>query len=178
MKTATNTKSARGRHFPALALLLAAVTLLAFAPKSAHAGYSVPFHARFITEFESVVEFPYLHITVNGQGRATSMGPTTVASTDEMVSMIDGSATATYTLTSDSLGGAIEDTLILAMTFQATDVPGGVTFTGSYTIVGGTGRFAAATGSGVVAGSALLVGSHNGIGSFSLSGGISTGPSK
>ena len=44
------------------------------------------------------------------------------------------------------------------MTFQATDVPGGITFTGDYRVAGGTGRFAAATGSGVVAGSALLNG--------------------
>jgi hypothetical protein len=172
MKTANNTKSARRRYFPSFALLLATVTLLAFAPLPARAGPSYPFHARFITEFESVVEFPYLHFTVNGQGRATFMGPTTAVSTDQMVSMIDGSATAIYTLTSDS-AGVREDTLILAMVFQATDVPGGITFTGSYTITGGTGRFVVATGSGVVAGSALLVGPNNGIGSFSLSGGIS-----
>jgi hypothetical protein len=62
------------------------------------------------------------------------------------------------------------------MTFQVTDVPGGITFTGNYTIAGGTGRFAAATGEGVVAGSALLNGSHSGIGSFSLSGAITFGP--
>lgn len=62
------------------------------------------------------------------------------------------------------------------MVFQATDVPGGITFTGSYTIIGGTGRLAGATGSGVVAGSALLVGPNRGIGSFSLTGAISYGP--
>ena len=175
MKTANDTKSARRRHFPSLALLLAAVTLLAFAPQPVRAGPSYPFHARFITEFEIVMEPPYEHYTVNCQGRATYMGPTTAVSTDQMVSMIDRSATATYTLTSNS-AGAREERLILAMTFQATDVPGGITFTGNYTVAGGTGRFAAATGSGV-AGSAHLVGPTNfGIGSFSLSGGISFGP--
>jgi hypothetical protein len=175
MKTTNNTKSTRRRHFPALALLLAAVSLLALAPLPARAGPSYPFHARFITEFEIVVEYPYLHFTVNGQGRATSMGPTTAVSTDQMVSMIDGSGTGTYTLTSDS-AGVREDALILTMIFQATDVPGGISFTGSYTITGGTGRLAGATGSGVAAGSALLVERNNGIGSFSLSGGISYGP--
>ncbi len=94
-----------------------------------------------------------MHYTVNGQGRATYMGPTTVVSTDQMVSMIDRSATATYTLTPDT-AGVRADTLILAMTFQVTDGPGGITFTGTYTVAGGTGRFAAVTGSGVVAGSA------------------------
>ena len=176
MKTITHLKSPSRRHFPSLALLFAAVTLLAFAPQPVRAGPSYPFHARFITEFEIVMEPPYEHYTVNCQGRATYMGPTTAVSTDQLVSMIDRSATATYTLTSNS-DGVRADTLILAMTFQVTDGPGGITFTGNYTVVGGTGRFAAVTGSGVVAGSAHLVGPTNfGIGSFSLSGGISFGP--
>ncbi len=175
MKTKTPLKSARRRHFPSLALLLAAVTLFAFAPQPVHAGPSYPFQARFITEFKSVVEFSFLHFTVNGEGRASYMGPTTAVSTDQMLNLIDRSATATYTLTSDSDGVRL-DTLILAMTFQATDVPGGITFTGNYTIAGGTGRFAGVTGNGVVAGSALFNGPSNGIGSFSLSGGVSFGP--
>ena len=149
MKTANNTKSARRRDFPSLALLFAAVTLLAFAPQPVRASPSYPFHAKFITEFEFVVEYPYVHYTTNCQGRATYMGLTTAVSTDQLVSMIDRSATATYTLTSNS-AGAREERLILAMTFQATDVPGGITFTGNYTVAGGTGRFAAATGSGVI----------------------------
>ena len=44
---------------PSLALLLATVTLLAFAPQSARAD-EMPFHANFITHFESVLEFPLL----------------------------------------------------------------------------------------------------------------------
>ena len=38
MKTTTNLKSPSRRHLPSLALLLATVTLLAFAPQSARAG--------------------------------------------------------------------------------------------------------------------------------------------
>ena len=136
MKTVNNTKSAQRRHFPSLALLLAAVTLLAFAPQPARAGPSYPFNARFISEFEFVVEPPYVHYTVNCQGRATYMGPTTAVSTDQMVSMIDRSATATYTLTPDT-AGVRADTLILTMTFQVTDGPGGITFTGNYTVAEG-----------------------------------------
>ena len=176
MKTANDTKSARRRHFPSLALLFAAVTLPAFAPQPVRAGPSYPFHARFITEFEIVMEPPYVHYTVNCEGRASYMGPTTAVSTDQMVSMVDRSATATYTLTSNS-DGVRADTLILALSFQVTDMPSGITFTGTYTVAGGTGRFAGATGSGVVAGSALLSGPSNfGIGSISLSGGITFGP--
>ena len=129
MKTITHLKSPSRRHFPSLAFLLAAVTLLAFAPQPVRAGPSYPFHAKFITEFEFVVEYPYVHYRVNCQGHATYMGPTTAVSTDQLVSMIDRSATATYTLTSNS-AGARADTLILAMTFQVTDVPDGISFTG------------------------------------------------
>ena len=79
------------------------------------------------------------------------MGKTTAFTDDQLVSLIDGSATATYTLT-----GAKGDTLILAMTFQATNVEGGVTFAGSYTVAGGSGRFEGATGSGLLSGGALF----------------------
>ena len=175
MKTITHLKSPSRRQFPSLALLLAAVTLLAFAPEPVRASPSYPFHAKFITEFEIVVESPYVQYTVNCQGRATYMGPTTAVSTDQLVGLRDRSATATYTLTSNS-AGVREDTLILAMTFQVTDVPDGITFTGNYTVAGGTGRFAGVTGSGAVAGSALLEGPTIGFGSISLSGGISFGP--
>jgi len=176
MKTPTKLTFARRWHLPALALLFAAVTLLAFAPQPVHAGPSYPFHARFITEFEVVVEPPYWHYTVNGQGRASYMGPTTVVTTDQLISRIDRSATATYTLTSNS-AGVLEDTLTLAMNFQETDLPGGIAFTGTYTVTGGTGRFAAVTGNGIVAGSLFFKeGRTSGIGSFALSGGITFGP--
>ena len=180
MKITTNLiKLGSRRQFRFLALPLAAVTLLTFAPQPVRAGPSYPFKARFITEFDVVEESPYLHYTVNGQGIASYMGPTTAVTTDQMVSMLEGNGTAngtaTYTLSSAS-AGVRADTLILAMTFQATNAPGGITFTGNYTITGGTGRFAGATGSGFVAGSALLDGPQSGIGSFSLSGGITFGP--
>src|SRR4029434_2395093 len=76
MNTITHLKSPSRRQFPSLALLFAAVTLLAFAPQPVRAGPSYPFHARFITEFEIVVEPPYVHYTANSLGRATYMGPT------------------------------------------------------------------------------------------------------
>ena len=75
MKTKTHLKSPSRRQFPSLALLFAAVTLLAFAPQPVRAGPSYPFHARFITEFEIVVEPPYLHYTVNCAGPRNLHGP-------------------------------------------------------------------------------------------------------
>ena len=189
MKTKTHLKSPNRREFPSLALLLATVTLLAFAPQSARAD-EMPFHANFITHFESVLEFPLLHVTVNAVGQTTYMGRTSALTVDQVVNLIDGSGTATYILTpasrmSNGGSGPIApaksesptiDTLILALVVQAggtINVDGGVLFSGSYTITGGTGRFIGATGSGVFGGSGLYLTETDGIGAFALAGTIS-----
>ena len=184
MKTANKTKSARRRHFPSLALLLAAVTLFAFTPQPARAGPSYPFHANFITQVETVLEFPLLHVTVNGRGQATYMDRPSAYTDDQLVNLIDGSGTATYTLTPASRranggSGPIQDTLVLALVVPVggtINMEGGVLFSGSYTITGGTGRFASATGSGVFGGLCLYLTETDGIGAFAISGGISFGP--
>ena len=189
MKTKTHLKSPNRRQFPSLALLLATVTLLAFAPQSARAD-EMPFHANFITHFESVLEFPLLHVTVNAVGQTTYMGRTSALTVDQLVNLIDGSGTATYILTpasrmSNGGSGPIApaksesptiDTLILALVVQAggtINVDGGVLFSGSYTITGGTGRFIGATGSGAFGGSGLYLTETDGIGAFALAGTIS-----
>ena len=189
MKTKTHLKSPNRREFPSLALLLATVTLLAFAPQSARAD-EMPFHANFITHFESVLEFPLLHVTVNAVGQTTYMGRTSALTVDQLVNLIDGSGTATYILTpasrmSNGGSGPIApaksesptiDTLILALVVQAggtINVDGGVLFSGSYTITGGTGRFIGATGSGAFGGSGLYLTETDGIGAFALAGTIS-----
>jgi len=53
-------------------------------------------------------------------------------------------------------------------------VEGGVIFSGSYTITGGTGRFTGATGSGVFGGSGLFLTETDGIGCFAVAGTISS----
>ena len=162
----------RPRLFSSLSLLLATVCLLAFASPAARAGGEVPFHANFITQFESVVEFPLLHVTVNGRGQATYVGRTTAFTDDQLVNLIDGSGSATYTLT-----GVNGDTLVLALAVQpggTINVDGGVLFSGSYTITGGTGRFNGATGSGVFGGSALFLTETGGVGAFAVVGTISS----
>jgi hypothetical protein len=172
MKTTTNLKSASHRHLPWLALLFAAITLLAFAPQSARAGDELPFHANFITQVETVLEFPFLHVTVNSRGKATYMGRTTAFTDDQLVNLIDGSGSATYTLT-----GANGDTLVLALVVPVggtINVDGGVIFSGSYTIIGGTGRFNGATGSGVFGGTGLFLTETDGIGAFAVVGTISS----
>ena len=171
MKTVNNTKSAQRRHFPSLALLLAAVTLLAFAPQSARAAGEKPFHANFITQFETMLEFPLLHFTVSSQGQATYMGKTTAFSDDQVVNLAYGKETATYTLTA-----ANGDTLVLALQVPVggiINVEEGTIFFGVYAITGGTGRFTGATGSGVFGGSGLYLTETDGIGAFAVVGTIS-----
>jgi hypothetical protein len=148
--------------------LLVAVTL-AVAPQQAHAGEQVPFRAAFTTEFESVVEFPISYITVVGHGTATHLGKTTAVTTNQAINLITGAGTATYTLT-----GANGDTVVLEMAFEVTSLPDGVEFEGIYTVTGGTGRFAGATGGGTMRGSATFTGASHGVGSFTVVGTISS----
>ena len=172
MKTTTNLKSLSRRRLPSLALLLATAILLALAPPSARASGEEPFHASFITQVETVVEFPFLHVTVNARGKASYMGTTTAFTDDQLVNLIDGSGTATYALT-----GANGDTLVLALVVpvgSTINVDGGVIFSGSYTIIGGTGRFNGATGSGVFGGTGLFLTETDGIGAFAVVGTISS----
>jgi hypothetical protein len=171
MKTRTHFKSSSRRHLASLALLLATVSLLAFAPPAARASTEAPFHANFTTQFETVLEFPILHVIVNGRGQATHMGKTSAFTDDQVVNLLDGSGSATYTLTA-----ANGDTLILALVVQpggTINVAGGVIFSGDYTVMGGSGRFSGATGGGVFAGSALFLDETDGIGCFALVGTIS-----
>ncbi len=151
-----------------LTLLLVMVTLVAFAPQSSRADNQVPFRGSFSTTFQSVLQFPFLYVTVEGQGNVSHMGLTSAFTDNQVVNLITGSTTATYTLTA-----ANGDTIVLEMSFQATQIPGGVTFAGDYTVTGGTGRFDGATGGGVLAGSAFFTGPNDGVGSFSVAGTIS-----
>ena len=151
-----------------LTLLLVMVTLVAFAPQITRADDQVPFRGSFNTTFQIVLEFPFLYITVEGQGNVSHMGLTSAFTDNQVANLITGSTTATYTLTAPN-----GDTVVLEMSFQGTQVPGGFTFDGDYTVTGGTGRFYGATGGGVLAGSAFFTGPSNGVGSFSVAGTIS-----
>ena len=171
MNTITKCIPARRRHLPFLALLLATVTLLALAPQSVRASSEKPFHANFITKVKTFLEFPILHVNVHGKGNATYMGTTTAFTDDQIQNVIDGSGSATYTLTA-----ANGDTLVLALVVPVggtINVEGGVIFSGSYTITGGTGQFSGATGSGVFGGTGLFLTETDGIGAFALVGTIS-----
>jgi hypothetical protein len=161
------------QHLPVVALLLATVTLLAFTPQSVTAHNEQPFHANFTTQFTSALTFPLLHLTVHGKGKATYMGTTTAFTDDQVSNLIDGSGSATYTLTAKN-----GDTLVMTLVVRpggTINIEGGVLFSGSYTIIGGTGRFSGATGSGVFGGTGLFLSETTGIGAFAVVGTISFG---
>ena len=131
----------------------------------------MPFRAAFSTEVEIEFVYPFFYISVTGQGNASHLGATTAVTDNQIVNVnTTACATATYTLT-----GANGDTVVLEMIFQTTFLPNNaVTFEGTYTVTGGTGRFYGATGSGDLAGSAFVTGPNTAIGSFSVAGTISS----
>jgi hypothetical protein len=152
-----------------LTLLLVMVTLVAFAPQLTRADNQVPFRGSFSTTVQTVLQFPFLYVTVEGQGNVSQMGLTSAFTDNQVVNLITGSATATYTLTA-----ANGDTVVLEMSFQTTFLPNNaVTFEGTYIVTEGTGRFNGVTGAGVLAGSAIVTGPNTGVGAFSVAGTIS-----
>lgn len=170
MKTHKNFMCSHRRGWGYLTTFVMIGTLLAFAAQSVCARSEKPFQASFITQFTSVVEPPFLHVTVTGQGRATYLGRSTAFTDNQFISLIDGSVTATYTLTS-----ANGDALVLEFAVPAggsINVEGGVLFSGTYAITGGTGQFDGVMGSGVFGGSAFFLTETDGIGGFQVVGTI------
>ncbi len=161
-------KPTAGFLIPMLLACFAVAPILA--PTPALARDEVPFRAAFGTEVQIEFVYPFFYISVTGQGNASHLGAISAVTDNQIVNIETGSATATYTLT-----GANGDTVVLEMIFQTTFLPNNaVTFEGTYTVTGGTGRFYGATGSGDLAGSAIVTGPNTAIGSFSVAGTISS----
>ena len=147
---------------------LSAALALCFLVPSTRAKDRVPFEAVFVTSGESVMEPPILHIEIHGQGVALHLGAATAVTTDQTLNLVTLEATATYTLTA-----ANGDTLKLAVELDYTLLPAGISASGEYSVTGGTGRFAVATGSGTVMLLASFTGSDSALGSLSFEGTIS-----
>jgi hypothetical protein len=60
---------APGRYLPLSAFLLMTVALLSLAPQSLRANGDKPFHANFITQFTSVLDFPLFISRLTAKGR-------------------------------------------------------------------------------------------------------------
>src|SRR5262249_40707730 len=150
MKATSSTTRAMSRRIMRLVLSLMAMAALASRSQAAQEDKQVPFSAAFTTEFENVVMFPIAHVTVIGEGKATHLGKATASTDNQLVNLLTGVSTATYTFTA-----ANGDTLVLEMDFQSTFdqiPPQSVTFEGTYNVTDGTGRFFGATGSGMLIG--------------------------
>ena len=124
--------------FSILVALLAALTL---SWPALAAGKPVPFKGRSsgvvtTVRVDTVAGLAYTHAV--GQGRATHLGHFTQTG-DTTVDLSTGNARGTWTLTA-----ANGDKLFLTMTAYGIDPTHGV---GTFTVVGGTGRFQGASGS-------------------------------
>jgi hypothetical protein len=167
METTTNIKCINSLRVSCLTLL-AGVTLV-FAPQPSIAGDQVPFRADFNTVFESTVNFPIVSVHVTGDGEATHLGRTAIETTDQVVNLLTGAATATYHFTA-----ANGDEVVVELDFLALPTPTGFTLTGTWAISGGTGRFTNASGSGTIEGRADFTGPTGGVGQFTMIGTISS----
>jgi hypothetical protein len=140
-----------------LTLLIAAVT----APVAA--THDVPFSGSWDAVETAVVQPPFLLVDSNAAGHATHLGRYT-ATFDFQVDLRTGTASGSFTMTA-----ANGDTLFGTFTGHAT--PGGslAAIVETDTILGGTGRFAGATGSFTVE---RLLDQSTGISSGSFHGAI------
>jgi hypothetical protein len=135
------------------------------------AGPDLPFHASIDTQ--PVILGPCgpgcIALDIPGSGIATQMGTVTLDGPSR-VNLVDATQSATATLTAangDQLVLDVEGTV----EFAGPDPAGPVTFSGSWTVQSGTGRFQSASGSGSYSGTAagptgelILTGSISNIG--------------
>jgi hypothetical protein len=112
--------------------------------------------------------FPYLTITIDGVCNLRHLGRATMRAT-QVIDVTTGlfSNETTYT-------AANGDELYTTFAGVSTSPPGSldVTFDGTETFVGGTGRFGPATGTTVAEGSATLAPDQSGVGEYSMEGWI------
>ena len=135
------------------ARVLMTLALLA-APLLAQAKDLVPVKGTFDTIHQDTFGFdpllgPIVSVIVTGEGNISHLGKTTAFTDDQLGILASGLLSATYTLTA-----ANGDTLVLWLIGPSEfDVAAqSVTFSGAATVLGGTGRFAGATGTGTFSG--------------------------
>ncbi len=168
----SNPLNSRGSRCAAVLLAAAALAccVAGVVPSTRAQEHQVPFKATFDAEGSAVMTPPLVEITIHGQGIASHMGWTSMVTTNQLLNLITLHATATYTLTA-----ANGDTVVLAVEVDYVILPAaeGVTFSGDYVVVGGTGRFESATGGGTITAQATFTGPDTSIALISLEGTIS-----
>ena len=162
------------RHSRPLALAAAATTVLAACadapgalspsrtPQPARGGRTVverPWTGR--CEVAATATGPTQLIT--GSCQLAHLGRVTVVTEETFTSATGAVNTSTYT-------AANGDLLYTTGTVDATFGPDGVTLRGTWTAVGGTGRFAAASGTATYVGAARFTGPTTAVGAYTLEG--------
>jgi len=151
-----------------ISAMAALVMVLAFSPM-AFASSSLPFGGSGAGTFSMTATT----VTLTGTGNFEHMGLTTISATATMTGVAScGGFTATeqdvYTAANgDAINLAISDVIC------STSSPGVFQVTGSFTVAGGSGRFADASGSGTIQGTATFVTATSGTFSESTTGTIS-----
>jgi hypothetical protein len=130
------------RH-PLFVALVAAFAVSLASVVSAVAA-ETPFKGTANAVEESEVDFPFASVTREGTGTATQLGKYTSNATFEVnVTTFHGTGTATFT----AANGDTLSTSVVGQGIPNTVPPTVLSLTEVYTITGGTGRFAGATGS-------------------------------
>jgi len=150
-----------------LALLLIASTLT---PAAVQAGQQVPFRAAWEADLTiTPLVPPFVAVAGLGTGRAQHLGRFTAASVAETVNLDTGEGDAAYRFTA-----ANGDEVRVHFAFTALPAsPGVYAIQGVWQVVGGTGRFDGASGSGTYVGQVVFSGPLNALGQFELTGTIS-----
>src|SRR5687768_1994693 len=139
-------------------IALALAVLTANTHPAALAADNVPLKGTFETVHHDTFGFdpllgPTVAVVVNGAGNISHLGKTTAFTDDQFGVLATGVLSATYTFTAAN-GDTLEVWLLGDSEVDfATQT---VTFSGAATVLGGTGRFANASGSGTFSGSAVF----------------------
>lgn len=132
--------------------ILAFVIALSMSP-AVFATHSVPFNGSGAGTFTVTPTTA----TIAGTGNYEHLGLTTIAATSTITGV---STCGAFTATEhDVYTAANGDTLTLKVSdvFCSTSSPGVLTLTGTFTVTGGTGRFADASGSGTIEATAVML---------------------
>lgn len=170
MKIETKVISSSRWAVRSLGLLLAAAALDG-SQAGVDAGQQLPFQGSYTTEAQVTAwENPYTAtIAILGRGYTSFLGATTAFTDNQQVDLAAGKGTATWIL-----AGENGDSIVLQMDLNSTPTSQySIDFAGNFTITGGSGRFAGATGSATFTGSFTFYSQNAGVGEFSLSGTIS-----
>jgi hypothetical protein len=134
----------------AFAVLAAVLGLALVSPYRAAAQIPVPFRATYTEDVVAhLCPFPTLCFSISGSGQATHLGTTSEvssASIDLLTIILTGCSPESRTAT---LAAANGDELYLSLSGTTCGDAQSGSSTYTYVIVGGTGRFSGATGSGI-----------------------------